>query len=48
MVGLALMLIPAIVIGAILGAKIVKKLNEKAFRYIIIVMTAISAIRLLI
>lgn len=45
---LAIILIPAIIIGAMLGAKAVKKLNEKAFRYIIIVMTAVSAIRLLI
>lgn len=45
---LTLSLIPAIVVGAMLGAKVVKKLNEKAFRYIIIVMTAVSAIRLLI
>lgn len=48
MVILTFILIPAIVIGAILGAKVVKKLNEKAFRYIIIVMTAVSAIRLLL
>lgn len=47
MVILTVILIPAIIIGAVLGAKVVKKLNEKAFRYIIIVMTAVSAIRLL-
>lgn len=40
-------IIPIIAIGAFLGAKAVHKLNEKAFRYIIIVMTAAAAIRLL-
>lgn len=41
-------MIPAIALGALLGIAIVKKLNEKNFRYIIIAMTAIAAIRLLI
>lgn len=45
---LTLILIPAIVIGAIFGVRVIKKINEKFFRYIIIGMTAISAIRLLI
>lgn len=39
--------IPVITLGAILGAYILKKINEKYFRYLIIVMTVISAIRLL-
>lgn len=47
MIVLTIILIPAIVVGAVVGAKVVKKLNEKTFRYIIIVMTAVSAIRLL-
>jgi Predicted permeases len=39
--------LPAIAIGALLGAIIIKKLNEKPFRRIIIGMTAIAAVRLL-
>lgn len=41
-------MIPAITIGALLGALIIKKLNEKYFRILIVGMTAIAAIRLLI
>jgi uncharacterized membrane protein YfcA len=41
-------MIPVITIGAILGYIILKKVNEKYFRYIVIVMTAIAALRLLI
>lgn len=44
---LALCMIPAITAGALLGVVIIRKLNEKSFRYIIIVMTLIAAIRLL-
>ncbi|WML50933.1 hypothetical protein RCG17_15590 [Neobacillus sp. PS3-12] len=44
---LAVLMIPAIAIGAILGAFIIKKINEKPFRLLIIGVTAISAIRLL-
>ena len=40
-------MIPAITIGALLGAIIIKRLNEKPFRYIIIGMTTIAAIKLL-
>ena len=43
---LACMMIPAITIGAFLGIKVVKRLNEKLFRYIIILMTALVAIKL--
>lgn len=43
---LALIMIPAITIGALSGYFVVKKINEKPFRYIVIVMTAIASIRL--
>jgi uncharacterized membrane protein YfcA len=43
---LALILIPIITLGALLGARIIKKINEKMFRYIIIIMTALAAIKL--
>jgi uncharacterized membrane protein YfcA len=39
--------IPAIAIGAIIGAIVIKRLKEKSFRYIIIGMTFLAAIRLL-
>lgn len=45
---LAAGMIPAITVGAILGAILIKKLNEKHFRIVIIAMTAIAAIRLFI
>jgi uncharacterized membrane protein YfcA len=44
---LAAVLIPAVALGAILGAVIVKRINEKLFRYLVIGMTAIAAVRLL-
>ena len=43
---LAGIMIPAVALGAVLGAIIVKKINEKPFRYIVIGMTAIAAVRL--
>jgi len=43
---LALTMIPAITLGAFLGIKVVKRLNEKLFRYIIILMTILVAIKL--
>ncbi len=43
---LAGLMIPAITLGALLGAAVVKKLNEKPFRLIILGVTAIAAIRL--
>ena len=43
---LAGMMIPAVALGAVLGAIIVKKINEKPFRYLVIGMTAIAAVRL--
>ena len=42
------LMLPAIALGAFIGAIIIKKLNEKIFRYFIIILTAIAAIRLLI
>jgi uncharacterized protein len=44
----ALILLPAIAVGVYVGTKIIKKINEKVFRYLIIVMTAIAAVRLFI
>lgn len=40
-------MIPAIAIGAYFGMLMIKKINEKSFRYVIIGVTAIAAIRLL-
>lgn len=45
---LSIGMLPAIALGAFLGMIMIKKINEKSFRYIIIGMTAIAAIRLLI
>jgi len=45
---LAVCMIPAIALGAVLGAITVKKIDEKPFRYIIVIMTAITAIKLFI
>ncbi|MFA9375843.1 MAG: hypothetical protein ACERKZ_03720 [Lachnotalea sp.] len=45
---LAILMIPVIAVGAILGAFILKKINETYFRYLVIGMTAIAAIKLLI
>jgi hypothetical protein len=41
-------MIPLITIGAVFGAFILKKVNEKAFRYVVIVMTAAAALKLLL
>ncbi|MPW24719.1 TSUP family transporter [Alkalibaculum sp. M08DMB] len=41
-------LIPAIAFGAVIGSFLIKKINEKLFKYAIIMMTAIVAIKLLI
>lgn len=43
----AVLMLPAIALGAFMGAAIIKKVNEKFFHYFIILLTAISAIRLL-
>ncbi|GHV26517.1 anion permease [Clostridia bacterium] len=45
---LALSMIPAIVAGAILGTVVVKRIPEKPFRYVIIALTMVSAVRLFI
>ncbi|MCM8711193.1 sulfite exporter TauE/SafE family protein [Clostridium sp. SYSU_GA19001] len=45
---LDLALIPAIAAGAVLGALVIRKLNEKNFKTLILIMTAIAAVRLLI
>lgn len=45
---LTVILIPAIALGAVSGSFLVKKINEKLFKYAIILMTAIVAIRLLL
>ncbi len=39
-------MLPAIAGGALLGAVVIKKINEKPFRYIVLAMTAITAVRL--
>jgi len=39
-------MVPAIAIGALIGVAVIKKINEKPFRYIILAMTAITAVRL--
>lgn len=40
-------LIPLIIAGAVLGAFVLKKINERYFRYIVIGMTALAAVKLL-
>jgi uncharacterized membrane protein YfcA len=45
---LAVLVIPAVAVGAFIGVNILKKINEKVFRYLIIFMTAIATARLLI
>jgi len=41
-------MLPVIALGAFSGTLIIKKMNEKFFRYFIIVLTAIASIRLLL
>lgn len=45
---LSAFMMPAIAIGAFFGMLMIKKINEKSFRYIIIGVTALAAVRLLI
>ncbi|MBU3092006.1 sulfite exporter TauE/SafE family protein [Clostridium sp. CM028] len=45
---LSIGMVPAIALGALLGMLMIKKINEKNFRYIIIIMTFIAAVRLLV
>jgi uncharacterized protein len=42
-----MMMLPAIAAGAFVGIKVFKLLNEKLFRIVVIVMTAVSALKLL-
>jgi uncharacterized membrane protein YfcA len=44
----AAVMIPVIAVGAVLGAFVLKKINEKIFRYLVIFMTAVAALRLLL
>ncbi|HSN58402.1 MAG TPA: hypothetical protein VLR72_02935 [Clostridiaceae bacterium] len=41
-------MLPAIAAGAFVGIKVFRLLNENLFRIVVIVMTAVSALRLLI
>ncbi len=41
-------ILPLIILGAILGYYILRKINEKIFRYIVIIMTAIAAFKILV
>ncbi|EHL08414.1 hypothetical protein HMPREF0322_00912 [Desulfitobacterium hafniense DP7] len=45
---LAGVMVPMVALGAALGLWVIKKINERFFRYLIICMTALSALRLLI
>ncbi|NLL01332.1 MAG: sulfite exporter TauE/SafE family protein [Clostridiales bacterium] len=45
---MTIVVLPLIALGAILGYYILKKINEKIFRYIVIIMTAIAAIKLFV
>jgi len=47
-IALDLMMLPAIAAGAFVGIRVFRLLNEKLFRVVVIVMTAVSALRLLI
>ncbi len=44
---LTISMVPAIAIGAVVGVVIIKRLNEKLFHMLILVVTAIAAIKLL-
>jgi len=47
-IAITALMVPVITLGAFLGFFILKKINEKSFRYLIIGMTALSAIKLFI
>jgi uncharacterized membrane protein YfcA len=47
-IAIAIVVLPLITLGAILGYYLLKKINEKVFRYIVIVVTAIAALKLFI
>lgn len=44
---LTLVMIPGILLGALIGIAVIKRIKEKPFRYIIIAMTGLAAFRLL-
>lgn len=44
---IALLALPVLYLGTVIGIRIVKVMNEKTFRYAIVIMTAAAAIRLL-
>lgn len=45
---ITIFMLPIIIIGAVLGFTVVKRINEKYFRYLVMGMTAIAAVRLFI
>ena len=45
---LNLTMVPAIILGAFIGIRIIKKFNEQVYRYFIIALTLIAAVKLLI
>ncbi len=47
-VGIIPLMIPVVMLGALLGYKVIKRLNEQVFRYLILGMTAAAAIKLFI
>lgn len=42
-----LIVLPIVLLGAVIGVKIVNRINEKVFRSIILVMTIVAAARLI-
>ena len=47
-ISIAGLMLPVLIIGAVLGFIVLKKINDKWFRYLVIGMTALSALRLFI
>ena len=43
---LALTMVPAVLIGAVLGAMVIRRIPEKPFRWLVIVMTVLATVRL--
>jgi len=44
---LSALMIPAVLVGAVLGAMVIKRIPEKPFRWLVIVMTAVAIVRLI-
>ena len=44
---LSALMIPAVLVGAVLGAMVIKRIPEKPFRWLVIVMTAVAVVRLI-